>query len=124
MFTPACCCCCCCCCFFFFFFFYGCTAPAVLGRFFSSLIYTLSVGLLGRGISPSQGRYLHTGQHKHRINAHRHPCLEWNSNPRSQRSSERRQFMRKTALLEKPCSRLLLNPGRPTRSPSLYRLSY
>jgi hypothetical protein len=24
---------------------------------------------------------------------HRHPCLEWNSNPRSRRSSERRQFM-------------------------------
>jgi hypothetical protein len=23
-----------------------------------------------RGISPSQGSYLHTGQHKHRINAH------------------------------------------------------
>jgi hypothetical protein len=35
-----------------------------------------SVGLLGRGISPSQGRYLHTGQHKHRINANRHSCLE------------------------------------------------
>jgi hypothetical protein len=34
-----------------------------LGRFISFLIiYTL--GLLGRGISPSQGRYLHTGQHK------------------------------------------------------------
>jgi hypothetical protein len=29
-----------------------------LGRFFSFLIYTQSVGLLGRGISPSQGRYL------------------------------------------------------------------
>jgi hypothetical protein len=41
-----------------------------LGRFFSSLIYTQSVGLLGRGITPSQGRYLHTGQHKHRINAY------------------------------------------------------
>jgi hypothetical protein len=26
--------------------------------------YTQSVGLLGRGISPSQGRYLHPGQHK------------------------------------------------------------
>jgi hypothetical protein len=26
--------------------------------------YTQSVGLLGRGISPSQGRYLHTEQHK------------------------------------------------------------
>jgi hypothetical protein len=31
-----------------------------LGRFFSFLIYTQSVGLLGRGISPSQGRCLHT----------------------------------------------------------------
>jgi hypothetical protein len=29
-----------------------------------------AVGPLGRVISPSQGRYLHTGQHKHRINAH------------------------------------------------------
>jgi hypothetical protein len=29
----------------------------------------------------------------HRINAHRHPCLEWNSNPWSQCSSERRQFI-------------------------------
>jgi hypothetical protein len=48
--------------------------------------YTQSVGLLGRGISPWQGRYLHTEQQKHRITAHRQPCLEWNSNPRSQRS--------------------------------------
>jgi hypothetical protein len=31
---------------------------------------TQSVGLLGRRISPSQGRYLHTGQHRHRLNAH------------------------------------------------------
>jgi hypothetical protein len=31
---------------------------------------TQPVGHLGRGISPSQGRYLHTEQHKHRINAH------------------------------------------------------
>jgi hypothetical protein len=55
--------------------------------------YTQSVGLAGKGISPSQGRYLHTEQHKHRINAYRHPCLEWDSNPRSQRWSEVRQFM-------------------------------
>jgi hypothetical protein len=41
-----------------------------LGRFFSLLIYTQSVGFLGRGISPSQGRYLHAEQHKHRINGH------------------------------------------------------
>jgi hypothetical protein len=31
--------------------------------------------------------------HKHRINAYKHPCLEWDSNPRSQNSRERRQFM-------------------------------
>jgi hypothetical protein len=41
------------------------------GLFFSSVIFsTQTVGLLGRVINPSQGRYLHTGQHKHRINAH------------------------------------------------------
>jgi hypothetical protein len=38
---------------------YGSTALVDLGRFFSFLIYTQSVGLLGRGISPSQGLYLH-----------------------------------------------------------------
>jgi hypothetical protein len=27
----------------------------------------------------------------------RHPCLEWDSNPRSQRSSERKQFMPQSA---------------------------
>jgi hypothetical protein len=37
--------------------------------------FTQSVGLLGRGISPSQHRYLHTGQYKHIINAHRYSCL-------------------------------------------------
>jgi hypothetical protein len=40
----------------------------------------------------SQGRYLHTRQHKHRINAHKYPWLEWDSNTWSQCSSGRRQF--------------------------------
>jgi hypothetical protein len=62
---------------------YGFTALVDLGRFFSSLTYTNSVGLLGLRFSPSPFRYLHTEQHKHRTNAHRHRCLEWNSNPRS-----------------------------------------
>jgi hypothetical protein len=44
---------------------YGSTALVVLRRFSSFLIYTQSVGLLGRGISPTQGRYLHT-EHKYR----------------------------------------------------------
>jgi hypothetical protein len=47
-----------------------------LGRFLSFLIYTQAVGLLGWGISLSQGRYLHIEQHKHRINAHRRPCQD------------------------------------------------
>jgi hypothetical protein len=47
---------------------YGSRALVYLGRFFSFLIYTQPVGLLGRRASPSQGRYLHTEQHKHRIN--------------------------------------------------------
>jgi hypothetical protein len=38
--------------------------------FFSFFISTQLVGLLGRGISPPQGLYLHTEQHEHRINAH------------------------------------------------------
>jgi hypothetical protein len=32
--------------------------------------FSRTVGLLGRVISPSQGRYLNIGQHKHRINAY------------------------------------------------------
>jgi hypothetical protein len=59
----------------------------------SLYLFAQSVGLLVQGISPSQGRYLHRGQHKHRINAHRHPCLKWDSNPRSQCSSGKRGFM-------------------------------
>jgi hypothetical protein len=38
-------------------------------------------GIPWTGISPFQGRYLHTGQYKHRMYAHRYPCLEWDSKP-------------------------------------------
>jgi hypothetical protein len=39
------------------------------GFFFSSVnFFSKTVGLLGRGISPSQGPYLHIEQQKHRIN--------------------------------------------------------
>jgi hypothetical protein len=46
------------------------------------------------GISPSQGPYLHTEQHKRRINSYRHQCLEWDSYLRCQCSSGRRWFSR------------------------------
>jgi hypothetical protein len=58
------------------------------------LDFIQSAGPHGWGINPSQGLYLDTGQNKHRINVHtKHPCPRWDSNPRSQRPSERRQFM-------------------------------
>jgi hypothetical protein len=31
--------------------------------------------------------------YKNRINTDKHPCLQWDSNPQSQRSSERRHFI-------------------------------
>jgi hypothetical protein len=37
---------------------------------FGNNFFTQTVGLLGRVISPSQGRCLHTREHKHIINAH------------------------------------------------------
>jgi hypothetical protein len=40
---------------------------------------------------------LHTEQDKHRINAHRQPCLCWDSNPQSQCSSRWRLSMPLTA---------------------------
>jgi hypothetical protein len=39
-------------------------------QLFSSLTWSQSVEFLGRGISLSPCRYLHTEQHRHRINAH------------------------------------------------------
>jgi hypothetical protein len=50
------------------FFFIGSTALVDPGHFFSLLIYSQSVELLGRVMSSSQDLYLNTGQHKHRIN--------------------------------------------------------
>jgi hypothetical protein len=73
---------------------YGSTALCcALAAFSVSWSFAQSVRLPRRGISPPQGRYLHTWQHKHRINANRHSCLKWDWNPRSKCLSERRQFM-------------------------------
>jgi hypothetical protein len=72
---------------------YGSTALVELGRFFQYFnIYTVG-STSWMGISPLQGRYLPIGQHKHRINAYRHPCFEWGSSPQSRCLSGRTQFM-------------------------------
>jgi hypothetical protein len=59
-----------------------------LGRFLSFLIFC-TVGRTPWARDQPVARLLST----HRINAHWHPCLEWDSKPRSQCSSRRRQFM-------------------------------
>jgi hypothetical protein len=41
---------------------------------FFNPIHSLSVKLQRWGISPSQGLYLYTEKHKHRIKSHRHSC--------------------------------------------------
>jgi hypothetical protein len=74
--------------------FYGPFGPWPL---FSFLILYTVCRIPWKGISASQGRYLHTEQHKHKINALRQPCLRWDSNPRPQCSSCRRWFMQWTA---------------------------
>jgi hypothetical protein len=48
-------------------------------------LFAQSVGFLGRGINPSQGCYLHRTIQTQNKRTHTHPCLEWDSNPRSQR---------------------------------------
>jgi hypothetical protein len=72
---------------------YGSTALLLdFGCFFSFLILYTVGRTSWTGDSPPQSRYL-LWQQKHRINAHRHPYLQWVSNQRSQCSSERRQFI-------------------------------
>jgi hypothetical protein len=50
------------------------------------------VGLLGGGISPAQGLYLHRTT-QHRKTQTKHPCPEQDSNLRSQCSSGQRQYL-------------------------------
>jgi hypothetical protein len=77
-----------------------------IGLISQFLDHSQTVGLLGRVISSSQGLYQNTGQHEHRkMHTHiKHPCPEWDSNPRSRPPSERRQCMPQTARLPWPAS--------------------
>jgi hypothetical protein len=56
-------------------------------------LFPQSVGLHRRGDQPvARPLSVHRTAHKHRINLHRNLCLQWDPKPRSQLSSERRQF--------------------------------
>jgi hypothetical protein len=76
----------------------GCTALCwTLAPFFNFLILYTVGRTLSTGNQPVARQYLHTEQHKNRVDAHRHLFLEWNSNPRPQCLSGRNQFMPQTA---------------------------
>jgi hypothetical protein len=66
-----------------------------LAAFSVSYIYTRSVRLLGRGISPSQIRYLHTEQHNHRINADIHALSGIRTHNPSVRAAEDSSLLKK-----------------------------
>jgi hypothetical protein len=90
---------------------YGSAMNAILQQLLYSLLISTNMNIVFSSIilytvsrSPWTGdqpvarpRYLHTGQHKHRINVHRHPCLQWDSNQRSRCLSEQRRFMPQNA---------------------------
>jgi hypothetical protein len=64
-------------------------SPLDLGRFFSFLILYTVARTPWRGDQPFARPLPTHRQHKHRINAHRHPCREWDTNLRpSIRASE------------------------------------
>jgi hypothetical protein len=50
-------------------------------------------GLLGRVISSSQGFYLYTNTERTHNTNTKHPCPEWDSNPRPRSLREQRQLM-------------------------------
>jgi hypothetical protein len=77
------------------------------GLFFSSvIIFTQTVGLLGRVINPSQGRYLNTEQHKHRINAHKdiHALSGIRTHDPSVQASEDSSWLRPHGYCDRPRS--------------------
>jgi hypothetical protein len=70
------------------FFFNGSIASVGLGSFFSLLIYSQSVGLLGRVISSSQDLYLNTGENKHIYTPHINALSVIRTHDHSVRASE------------------------------------
>jgi hypothetical protein len=75
--------------------------------------FSQAVGLLGRVISPSQGRYLNTGQHKHRKNAYKYQTsmLQMGferTNPAFQRAKTVHALDRAATVtgLEEPCKKI------------------
>jgi hypothetical protein len=90
-----------------YYYYYGSTALCwALAAFSGSWSYIQSLGLLGRVIIPSQGRYLHTEQQKHRINANNtdiHDLSGIRTHDPSVRASEDSSCLRSRGHCDRPC---------------------
>jgi hypothetical protein len=78
------------------FFFFGSTPLCWALAAFISFLILYTVGRTPWTVNQPVSRPLptyRTTQTQNKRTQYRHLCLEWDSNPRSQRSSERRQFM-------------------------------
>jgi hypothetical protein len=77
---------------------------ALASSFNFVIFFTQMAGLLGRVISPSQGSYLHTGQHIHRINAQTdiHALSGIRTHDPSVRSSEDSSCLRQNGHCDRP----------------------
>jgi hypothetical protein len=64
-----------------------------LGRFFSFLIIdTVGMTPWTEDQPVAMSLHAHRTQTQNKRTQYRYPCLQWDSNPRSQGSSERKQF--------------------------------
>jgi hypothetical protein len=92
-----------------FFFFYNDSSarsgPRPLIQF--RIHFSYKVVLLVRVISPSQGRYLNTGQHKHRINKHTHASVWIPTHNPSIRASEDSSCLRPRGYCDRQCIRII-----------------
>jgi hypothetical protein len=89
--------------------------------FFSFMIILQRVGLLGRVISSSQGLYVNTGQHKHRINTYTHqtfmPCVGYEPTiPASEREKTARLLWLANLAIWQPYYTSIILPRFQSRS--------
>jgi hypothetical protein len=109
--------------------FHACCMPADQGPglLFSSLIILQTVGLLGRVISSSQGLYLNTGQHKHRINAYTpniHALSGIRTHDSSVRASENSSCLRQSGYCDRPLWSHTFENNHPSKSCVLWKSNY
>jgi hypothetical protein len=99
---------------------------ALASAFSASWLFLQTVQLLGRVISSSQGLYLNTGQHKHRINTYTHqtsmPCVGFEPTIPTSERAKISTCLRPLGYRDRPRCRLM-RALTPWKHPSEIRIS-